>query len=226
MKEPGRAVGERRIPYGDGPGLPVRVARGSGGTALVLAHGAGTSMAHPAMRAMESALARRGVTVVTFDFPYRARGGGAPDRMPVLVDAYRTVVAAVRDDVPPRLFVGGRSLGGRVASHCVAEGLGATGLVFLAFPLHAPGKPGTERAAHLAKIHAPMLFVQGTRDAFARPDLLQQVLATLPTATLHPIPDADHGFAVPKRTGKTPTTITEEIATAVATFMTATHATR
>jgi hypothetical protein len=212
-------MSDRRVPFGEGPALPVRIARAHGDTALVLAHGAGTSMAHPAMRAVEAALVRHDVSVVTFDFPYRARGGGAPDRLPVLKDAYRTVVAAVRDELASRLFIGGRSLGARVASHCAADGLGAAGLVFLAFPLHPPGKPGIDRAAHLARIEAPMLFVQGTRDAFARPDLLYEVLKTLPTATLHEVPDADHGFAVPKRTQKTPADVVDEIATAVATFI-------
>jgi predicted alpha/beta-hydrolase family hydrolase len=201
----------------DGTALPVRIARGPrDATALVLAHGAGTGMDHPSLVRVQDGLAARGTTVVTFDFPYRARGRGAPDRMPVLAAAFDAVLDAVRGDVPDRLFLGGRSMGGRVASHVVAGGRAVDGLVFLAFPLHPPGKPGTSRAAHLSTIRVPMLFVQGTRDTFARPDLLATVLATLPSATLHPIAEADHGFHVPKRTGRTDDEILDEVIATVA----------
>jgi predicted alpha/beta-hydrolase family hydrolase len=201
----------------DGTSLPVRTVRARGATAtLVLAHGAGSSMRHPSLVRLQDGLAARGVTVVTFDFPYRARGSGAPDRMPVLVAAYEAVVAAVRSDRPARLLVGGRSLGGRAASHLAAAGTPVDGLVFVAFPLHPPGKPGTNRADHLATIRAPMLFVQGTRDTFARFDLLTNVVSTLPTATLHTIPDADHGLHVPKRTGRTDGDVLDETITTIA----------
>jgi predicted alpha/beta-hydrolase family hydrolase len=210
-------VTDRRVTAADGTSLPVRVvgpptARAS----LVLAHGAGTGMNHPSLTKLAAALATRRITTVTFDFPYRARGGGAPDRMPVLVAAYEAVLASLRDDVPRPLAIGGRSLGGRVASHVVAAGAAVDGLVFLAFPLHPPGKPASERAAHLASIRQPMLFVQGTRDTFARFDLLEGVVATLPRATLHTIAEADHGFHVPKRTGRTDTDVAEEMADTVA----------
>jgi hypothetical protein len=193
---------ERRVTLPGGVELPTR-AVGSSDAVLVLAHGAGTSMAHPSLRRVQDGLAARGVTTVTFDFPYRATGRGIPDRLPVLVEAYLQVIAAVRRDGCERVFIGGRSLGGRVASHVAATGTVVDGLVFLGFPLHPPGKPSTSRADHLSAIVAPMLFVQGTRDAFARWDLLQDVLARLPTATLHAIAEADHGFHVPKRTGRT-----------------------
>ena len=195
----------------DGSSLPVRTRRASDAKAtLVLAHGAGSSMRHPSLVRLQDGLAAHGVTVVTFDFPYRARGGGAPDRMPVLVAAYAAVVAAVRLDRPARLFIGGRSLGGRAASHLAAAGTAVDGLVFVAFPLHPPGKPGTSRADHLATIRTPMLFVQGTRDTFARFDLLTSVVSSLPAATLHAIPDADHGLRVPKRGGRTDADVLDE----------------
>jgi predicted alpha/beta-hydrolase family hydrolase len=216
-REQATAVTTRRVTSPDGTALPVRIARGAKDTAtLVLAHGAGTGMGHPSLVRVQDGLAARGTTVVTFDFPYRARGSGAPDRMPVLVAAFEAVIAAVRGDVPDRLFLGGRSMGGRVASHVVAAGMPVNGLVFLAFPLHPPGKPGTSRAEHLATIRAPMLFVQGTRDTFARPDLLATVLAGLPSATLHAIPDADHGFHVPKRTGRNDVEVLDEVIATVA----------
>ena len=195
----------------DGTQLPVRIVGPAAAAAtLVLAHGAGSSMRHPSLVRLQDGLAARGTTVVTFDFPYRARGSGAPDRMPVLVAAYAAVVAAVRPDRPARLFVGGRSLGGRAASHLAAEGTPVDGLVFVAFPLHPPGKPGTSRADHLAVIRAPMLFVQGTRDTFAQWDLLTSVIGKLPAATLHTIPDADHGLHVPKRSGRTDAQVLDE----------------
>jgi hypothetical protein len=168
-------------------------------------------MRHPSLVRLQDALAARGTTVVTFDFPYRVHGRGAPDRMPVLTAAYGAVVDAVRAAGATRLFVGGRSMGGRVASHLVAAGTRVDGLVFVSFPLHPPGKPGTGRADHLASIDAPMLFVQGTRDTFAREDLLAGVLARLPRATLHAIPDADHGLHVPKRSGRTDAEVLDEV---------------
>jgi predicted alpha/beta-hydrolase family hydrolase len=213
-----------RIKTADGTALPVRVAGGPKARAgLLLAPGAGTSMDHPSVAGVQERLVALDVAVVTFDFPYRAQGRGTPDRLPVLVDAYAAVLAGVRGELPARLFVGGRSLGGRVASHVVATGARVDGLVFLAFPLHPPGQPGTERAAHLARIELPMLFVQGTRDAFARPDLLALVLATLPQATLHAIPDADHGFHVPKRTGRSDADVLDEVVATVVAWIATAH---
>jgi hypothetical protein len=139
---------------------------------------------------------------VRFEFPYRAAGRRIPDRMPALVACWGAVVEHVRRDAalaPPWLAIGGRSLGGRAASHLVASGVPVRGLLFLAFPLHPAGRPGTERAAHLARIDVPMLFVQGTRDALARWDLLEPLVRSLPAATLHAVADADHSLAVPKR---------------------------
>jgi predicted alpha/beta-hydrolase family hydrolase len=176
-------------------------------------------MRHPSLVRLQEGLAARGTTVVTFDFPSRVRGGGAPDGLPVLAAAAGAAVAAVRAERPGRLFVGGRSMGGRVASHLAAGGTPVDGLVFVAFPLHPPGKPGTERATHLAAIDAPMLFVQGTRDTFAREDLLRGVLAGLPRATLHAIPDADHGLHVPKRTGRTDAEVFDEVVWTIAAWI-------
>jgi len=204
----------------DGTALPVRVVRAPGATAtLVLAPGAGSSMRHPSLLRLQEGLAARGTTVVTFDFPYRVRGRGAPDRMPVLVAAYAAVVAAVRVEHPARLFVGGRSMGSRVASHLAAAGTPVDGLVFVGFPLHPPGKPGTARADHLAAIGVPMLFVQGTRDTFARADLLAGVLAGLSTATRHTIADADHGLHVPKRSGRTDAEVLDEVVATIAAWI-------
>ncbi len=209
-----------RVALPDGTVLPVRVVAPPPATplrgTLVLAHGAGTDMDHPSLVRLQGLLATAGLVAVTFNFPYRARGRpSAPDRMPVLVAAYTAVIDAVRAGAPRPFTIGGRSLGGRAASHVAAGGTAVDGLVFLAFPLHPPGKPGTSRAAHLATITPPMLFVQGTRDPFAHWDLLEGVLSRLPTATLHGIPDADHGLHVPKRTGRTDAQVLADVAAVI-----------
>lgn len=170
---------------------------------VVLAHGAGSDMAHPAVVAVCDGIRAAGFPTVRFNFPYREAGRRAPDRQPALLDCYRAVLAAVAADERlsgrPRV-IGGRSMGGRMASILAAEGEPVAGLLLLAFPLHPPKRPGTERAAHLVRVTAPMLFVQGTRDALASWELLEPLVRALPTATLHAVRDGDHGFRVPKRT--------------------------
>jgi uncharacterized protein len=171
---------------------------------LVLGHGAGAPQTSDFMVAFAQALAARGFPTVTFNFPYMEEGRRLPDRSPVLEAAFRAVIAAVRgraDAGGGRLVIGGKSLGGRMASHVAAAGLEElAGLVFLGYPLHPPGQPERLRAAHLARIRAPMLFVQGTRDAFGTPDELAPLLAPLgPAARVHVVEGGDHSFAVPKR---------------------------
>jgi predicted alpha/beta-hydrolase family hydrolase len=173
-------------------------------TTLILAHGAGASQSSPFMVDFAQGLARRGADTVTFNFPYMEEGRRLPDRAPTLEACFRAVIAAVRgraDVGEGRLVIGGKSMGGRMASHVAAAGLpGLTGLVFLGYPLHPPGKPAELRAAHLARIRQPMLFVQGSRDAFGTPEELAPVLRPLgPTARLHVVEGGDHSFAVPKR---------------------------
>lgn len=167
----------------------------TGRTYLVLGHGAGGTMHTPDLVTFAEMLAARGIGAVRFNFPYAEARGRTPDRQVVLESCYRAVAdeAARRADV---LLLGGRSMGGRIASHLVADGVPAAGLVFLSYPLHPPGQPQRLRDQHLYRITAPMLFLQGTRDAFAQPDLLRRTLAKLPTATLHPIAGADHGLRV------------------------------
>lgn len=200
---------ERRVDVPGDRAVSARVARPAahqpGHPVVILAHGAGTDMRHPSLAGFQDDLAAAGWPAVTFNFPYREAGRRAPDPRPVLVAAYRAVLDAVLADAtlaPSWVAIGGRSMGGRMASHVAAEGGDVRGLLFLAFPLHAPGKPGVERAAHLTDIQVPMLFVQGTRDTLARSDLLASVLAGLPRATLIEIPEGDHSFRIPKkRTG-------------------------
>ncbi len=165
---------------------------------LVLGHGAGSPMTAPLMEGFCREIAGFGVATTRFDFPYMRDGRRAPDRAPVLIAAYRAAFdQAVERAGGLPVLAGGRSMGGRIGSMAVAEGMPAAGLVFLAYPLHPPGKPERIRDAHLYDIGVPMLFVQGTRDVFAQPDLLAAVLGQLgDRAQLVSIDGADHGFKV------------------------------
>ena len=174
--------------------------------ALVLAHGAGAAMTHKSMVAIAEGLAERDIASLRYNFPYMERGSKRPDA-PAL--AHATVRAAVAEaarlapELP--LFAGGRSFGGRMTSQAQAlEPLpGVRGLVFFAFPLHAPGKPGVERAGHLAEITVPLLFLQGSNDEFAQLDLLQATVAGLGNpAQLKLIEGVDHSFHIAARSGR------------------------
>ena len=179
-------------------------------------------MRHPFLAGIAAALARRGVATLRYEFPYAAAGARRPDPRPVLVETVAAAAAeAARLAGGLPLFAGGKSMGGRMTSHAAAEGrlAGVRGLVFLGFPLHAAGKPGTERAAHLDGVALPLLFLQGTRDALADLALLGPVCERLgPRAELHVIEGADHGFHVPKRSGRTDAEVLEELAGEVARF--------
>ncbi len=172
----------------------------------VLAHGAGAGMTHPFMAAIASGLAERGIATLRYQFPYMERGSKRPDT-PKL--AHATVRAAVLEAsrlVPAlALFAAGKSFGGRMTSQAQAVSPlpGVRGLVFLGFPLHPPGEPSKERAKHLFDVQIPMLFLQGTRDAFADLQLLEPLCERLGSgATLRLFQDADHSFHVPARTGR------------------------
>ncbi len=172
----------------------------------VLAHGAGAGMTHAFMTAVANGLAEHGIASLRYQFPYMERGSKRPDT-PKL--AHATVRAAVAEGsrlVPDlALFAGGKSFGGRMTSQAQAEASlpGVRGLMFLGFPLHPPGRPSEERGRHLFDVNLPMLFLQGTRDDFAELDLLQKLVERLgPSSTLRLLPDADHSFHVPARTGR------------------------
>ena len=167
---------------------------------LVLAHGAGGDMTHPQIAGMAEGLAAHGIEVVRFNFPYREAGRKAPDRQEKLEACYWAVAKEVSASAS-RLFLGGGSMGGRIASHIVSDGFPAAGLVFQSYPLHPPGKPERMRDAHLARIAVPMLFIWGTHDPFGTPELLERTVASLPSATLHRIEGGDHGLKVRGRTG-------------------------
>lgn len=206
---------EVRIPAGGGE--VAGSLHGSGRTVIVLGHGAGGSRRTPQLVRFAESLAASGRGVLLYDFPYKAQGRRAPDPPDVLEATTRAAGEYARIVLgAARLVHGGKSMGGRIASQVVAAGAPADGLVFLGYPLHPPGKPGQLRDRHLSRIPVPMLFVQGTRDAFARPDLLEAVLARLgDRAALHPVEEGDHSFAVPKRSGRTASQIEAEIARAL-----------
>lgn len=163
---------------------------------LLLAHGAGNDMSAPLLQGFAEALNERGVSCVRFNFPYKEQGRQAPDSERILREAWAQVFLTCRKLGRP-VFVGGKSLGGRIASLLVTDGMPADGLVFVGYPLHPPGKPERIRDAHLVGIGVPMLFIQGTNDPFARWDLLEGLLAKLgDRATLEPVEKGDHSFRV------------------------------
>ena len=176
-------------------------------------------MHHPFMEGASKALSDHGIATHRYEFPYMKAGKSRPDSAAVAEAAVREAVreAAHKDPGLP-LLAGGKSFGGRMTWQGQAnEPLpGVRGLVFFGFPLHPPGRPGVERAEHLAAIEIPMLFLQGTRDEFATLDLLHGVVQRLGSrATLHLIEEGDHSFKVPKRTGKTEHDVLEELATTI-----------
>jgi predicted alpha/beta-hydrolase family hydrolase len=165
---------------------------------LVVAHGAGAGMEHPFLSGFARALYEESVATLRFNFPYREAGRKFPDRPPGAVAAWRAAMeeAAARSKGEP-LWAAGKSFGGRMASMAVAEGMPAAGLVYLGYPLHPPGKPEKLRDAHLYGLALPMLFLQGTRDPFATPELLEGVVSAIgPSAVLQWCQGGGHSFEV------------------------------
>src|SRR4051795_3380459 len=164
--------------------------------AVLLTPGASAGREQPALVAVENALAP--VVVERMDFPYRKAGRKAPDKAPVLVNAVREGAAALAKRTrlaPDRLVLGGRSMGGRMCSMAVAEGLPALGLALISYPLHPPGKPEKSRTEHLPNLKVPCLFVSGTKDAFGTVDELEAATATIPGPVTHVWLDGgDHGL--------------------------------
>jgi len=209
--------------------------------ALILAHGAGAGQRSPFMVSFARALSERGLDVVTFNFLYTERlarrslggGGRVPDRLPQLVACYRAVVATVCEHLAgaggwrpalagpsansQRLFIGGKSMGGRVATHVAADdpalpGSAIRGIVLLGYPLHPPGRPDQLRDAHLPRVGRPMLFVQGSRDAFGTPSELKPIFENIsPSPTLHAIDGGDHSFKLTGRDANRQAAIYSEI---------------
>ena len=196
----------------------------SGARALyVLAHGAGAGMRHPFLATIAAALAERKIATLRYQFPYMEAGSRRPDSPAVAHAAVRAAVdeAARRAPGLP-LIAGGKSFGGRMTSQADAlEPLpGVTGLAFLGFPLHPPGKPGDERGDHLRDVHIPMLFLQGTRDEFATLSLLQPLCRQLgERTTLYLIEGANHSFKVPAKSGRKDADVRAELADTLAAWV-------
>jgi len=172
-------------------------------TTVALAHGAGAPMDSPFMNRVAAGLAARGIRVARFEFPYMAKrreGGkrGAPDRPPILLARWKDAVESLGGG--DRVVVGGKSLGGRIAS-MIADEVGARGLVCLGYPFHPPGQPQKLRTAHLAELRTPALVVQGTRDAFGTKDDVAGYRLSR-SIRVHWIAEGDHSFKPPARSGR------------------------
>jgi uncharacterized protein len=195
-------MGDVRIGRGDGRQLSGLLEEGADAFGLaVVAHGAGGDMLSSMLGGVSAGLVANGVSCLRFNFPYTEEGRRAPDRPPVLLDAWRAALqlAGQRSGGRP-LVIGGKSLGGRMASMLAAEegaGFAAKALVFFGYPLHAPGRIEQLRDAHLFDVSVPMLFIQGTSDPLARFDLVQDLVRRLGAkALLHVVQGGDHSFRV------------------------------
>jgi uncharacterized protein len=188
--------------------------KGDAGWTFVYAPGAGSNVNDPFGKHLCDALAARGVTSVRFQFPYQEAGRSGPDRPDVLEATWRAVIDAARAG-GGKLAVGGRSMGGRIASMVVADGTKADALALFAYPLHPPGRPEKARDEHLPAIKARTLFVSGTNDAFASPQELRVAASKVKRSTVHLLDAADHGFNVKKSSGRTKAELYEEAAGAM-----------
>lgn len=185
---------------------------------FVYAPGAGSRLDDPFGAEAARRLATQGMDTLRFQFPYMELGRRAPDRASVLEATWRAAVERARQQ-NRRLVVGGRSMGGRFASMVVAQGISVDALALFAYPLHPPGRPEQTRDAHLSQIQAPSLFCSGTNDAFASPAELRELVARLPAARLQLLEGADHGFSVPKRSGRTRVDVWSEAIQSLLTFV-------
>jgi hypothetical protein len=194
--------------------------------AVVLAHGAGSDSNSPALIVVSERLATAGIPSLRFDYPYRQAGRKAPDRPPILEAATREAAAQLAQDAglpPERLVLGGRSMGGRycsmVAGHDT-DPVPVLGLLLLGYPLHPAGKPEQLRTAHFPRLTMPVLFVSGDRDALAPRPALEEAAQAIPgSVTFHWLEGADHGYRVPKSSGRVPADVLNEVAEVAAAWV-------
>ena len=174
---------------------------GEGSTGVLLAHGAGVGQRHPFMDGLRRRLGAADLATLSFDYPYMEAGRRAPDRLDRLVACHAAAYERLAERVDS-VIVAGKSMGGRVGGHFVAEtDADAAGLMFFGYPLVPLGKTEPRDVSHLLTSLVPMLFIQGERDRLGPPDLVRRVADRAPSASLVVVADADHGFSVPKRTG-------------------------
>ena len=188
-------------------------------TTIILAHGAGAGMDSAAMQAFAEGLAGRGLRAVRFEFPYMRRRRetgtrGGPDRPPVLIESWHQAIAEAGGR---RVVIGGKSMGGRIAS-MIADDAGVAGLVCLGYPFHPPGKPEKLRTAHLAALRTPTLIVQGTRDPFGKPEEVEGYELSDAIRVLW-LEDGDHSFKPRKSSGRTQQQNFDEAVDAIAEFV-------
>jgi hypothetical protein len=180
---------------------------------LICAHGAGGHRDDRSMVQLAGTLREQGMGVVRFNFLYREKGSRRVDPMPLLQRCLAAVAERARGELAPRrLLLGGRSMGGRAASMMAAEGFACDGLLLAAYPLHPAGKPETLRDAHLPRIRAPVLCVNGTRDPLCRRDLMERSLAGVRAPwAMHWLEGADHSFHVLKSSGRSDAEVYAEV---------------
>ena len=217
-------AGPLRLEVGTGTTVSALLTAPTSASAVfVFAHGAGAGMDHPFMADLAAALAERGIATLRYQFPYMEAGSKRPDAPATAHAAVRAAVAEAAARLPGiALYAGGKSFGGRMTSQAQASAPmpAVRGLVFVGFPLHPAGKPGTQRAAHLREVKVPMLFLQGTRDELADLALVRETTSLLGLrATLHVVDGADHSFHVLKRSGRTDAQVMEELAAAMSAWM-------
>jgi predicted alpha/beta-hydrolase family hydrolase len=214
-----------------GTALPGLAYPGEGSAAPILfvfAHGAGAGQASPFMRRYAERLAEQGLDVVTFDFPYMAARRKLPDRPPALEQAFRAAVQAGVDRRPgayDAVFVGGKSMGGRIATHLAARPdqwtcpVPLAGSIALGYPLKPPGPRGGDRVSHLRQLIVPTLVVQGTRDTFGSPDDIRDAVGPQPLLRIHPVPTGDHSMKVQASAGRKQADVESEIVQTMAAWM-------
>jgi predicted alpha/beta-hydrolase family hydrolase len=190
---------------------------GEGDTGILLAHGAGAGQRHPFMTGLRSRLSDTGSGVMTFDYPYMEEGRRAPDRLPRLLACHAAAFERMAERFD-RVVVAGKSMGGRVGGHLAAEHDGIERLVFLGYPLVPMGKTEARDTRHLGGLGIPMLFVQGERDRLAPLEVLEPIVTRL-GADLELVPEGDHSYRVPKRTGLDAEDVLDRIAARVARFV-------
>lgn len=189
---------------------------------LIMAHGAGAGMHHPFMVSISQEMAEYGITSVRFNFPYMEQGRKSPGSPKANIETWKLVVEYITKTHPNLpLFISGKSYGGRMASHLIAEESiqVVKGLIYFGFPLHAPGRDSKDRAAHLEKVTIPQLFLQGTKDKLANIEMMNEVVADLKTAEMKILDDGDHSFNVPKRSGKTKEDVRKYLVQSTVTFI-------